>query len=295
MAIDYRNEDFLARIRELTGDGVDVVADSLGGRISVRSFRALRHGGRLVVFGHYSTLSHGRKSRRGWFEWYASTATVALLGLLSPSRKVSAYRIQKIHDRPSGIAGTGGGPRYPEWFGEDLDALVELLREGRIHPVVAERLPFTDARRAHEMLESSAAKGKLRRCLSLEPMRETLADAARQVRLHGASRTRYLPIAEHGLIGDLHTVALVGTEGTIDWYCCPRFDSPSVFAAILDAPATTALARSTGGKLRKSILHCSSGRGRRRSCTTEADAARAAVDGPDNVLIWWQCDWVGRG
>ena len=42
-------------------------------------------------------------------------------------------------------------------------------------------------------------------------------------------------IAEHGLIGDLHTVALVGTDGTIDWYCCPRFDSPSVFAAILDA------------------------------------------------------------
>ena len=44
----------------------------------------------------------------------------------------------------------------------------------------------------------------------------------------------YLPIAEHGLIGDLHTVALVGTDGTIDWYCCPRFDSPSVFGAILD-------------------------------------------------------------
>ena len=48
-------------------------------------------------------------------------------------------------------------------------------------------------------------------------------------------KARYLPIAEHGLIGDLHTVALVGTDGTIDWYCCPRFDSPSVFAAILDA------------------------------------------------------------
>jgi GH15 family glucan-1,4-alpha-glucosidase len=44
----------------------------------------------------------------------------------------------------------------------------------------------------------------------------------------------YLPIAEHGLVGDLHTVALVGTNGTIDWYCCPHFDSPSVFGAILD-------------------------------------------------------------
>ena len=50
-----------------------------------------------------------------------------------------------------------------------------------------------------------------------------------------ADSDSYLPIAEHGVIGDLRTVALVGTDGTIDWYCCPRFDSPSVFAAILDA------------------------------------------------------------
>jgi GH15 family glucan-1,4-alpha-glucosidase len=47
--------------------------------------------------------------------------------------------------------------------------------------------------------------------------------------------SRYLPIADHGLIGDLRTVALVGTNGTIDWYCCPRFDAPSVFGSILDA------------------------------------------------------------
>jgi GH15 family glucan-1,4-alpha-glucosidase len=54
--------------------------------------------------------------------------------------------------------------------------------------------------------------------------------------LDGAgSRQDYLPIAEHGIIGDLHSIALVGTDGTIDWYCCPRFDSPSVFGSILDA------------------------------------------------------------
>ncbi len=45
----------------------------------------------------------------------------------------------------------------------------------------------------------------------------------------------YLPIAEHGVIGNLHTVALVGTDGTIGWCCWPRFDSPSVFASMLDA------------------------------------------------------------
>jgi GH15 family glucan-1,4-alpha-glucosidase len=48
-------------------------------------------------------------------------------------------------------------------------------------------------------------------------------------------RSGYLPVSDHGLIGDLHCVALVGTNGTIDWYCCPSFDSPAVFGSLLDA------------------------------------------------------------
>ena len=44
----------------------------------------------------------------------------------------------------------------------------------------------------------------------------------------------YPAIEDHGLIGDLQTAALVATDGTIDWFCAPRFDSPSIFAALLD-------------------------------------------------------------
>src|SRR5262245_18190475 len=42
------------------------------------------------------------------------------------------------------------------------------------------------------------------------------------------------PIENYGIIGNMHTVALVGMNGSIDWFCCPHFESPSVFARILD-------------------------------------------------------------
>src|SRR5258706_3190128 len=46
--------------------------------------------------------------------------------------------------------------------------------------------------------------------------------------------TSYAAIEDHGLIGDLQTAALVATDGTIDWFCAPRFDSASIFASLLD-------------------------------------------------------------
>jgi len=149
VAIDYRNEDFLARVRGLPGKGVDVVLDGLGGATSFRSFRALRPGGRLVVFGYSSALTQGRRSRRAWIKWNAQTGSVFLRGLLSPRRRVSGYRIDKLRNR------------RPKWFREDFLVLLELLRRGEVHPAVAERLPLTEVRRAHELLESSAATGKL--------------------------------------------------------------------------------------------------------------------------------------
>ena len=69
---------------------------------------------------------------------------------------------------------------------------------------------------------------------------------SRAVDLSFSAADEYLPIDEHGVIGDLHTVALVGTDGTIDWYCRPRFDAPSVFAA----SSTTAAAGASASRRR---------------------------------------------
>ena len=149
MAIDYRNEDFLTRVRALTSDGVDIALDPFGGAVALRSFRALRTGGRLVIYGRQNTIAHGRKNWPAVFEWYAGTAAVALWGLLSPRRRVLAYRVQKLRIH------------HQDWFQEDFGALLELLRADKIHPVVAARLPLGEARCAHELLESAAATGKL--------------------------------------------------------------------------------------------------------------------------------------
>jgi NADPH2:quinone reductase len=156
--IDYRGEDFVERVRELTGgEGVDVVLDGIGGAVALRSFRALRRGnaitgdpgGRLITMGRYDTLAQGRKNWRAVIEWYVTTAITWLWGMVSMRRRVSGYRVQIL--------------RIPhqDWFAEDFQVLLELLRAGKINPVVAERLPFTEARHAHELLESAAAKGKI--------------------------------------------------------------------------------------------------------------------------------------
>ena len=89
---------------------------------------------------------------------------------------------------------------------------------------------------------SPACTGSLRRTIAARTGFVIDRSFSGAIDLSVSAATQYLPIAEHGVIGDLRTVALVGTDGTIDWYCCPRFDSPSVFAAILD--------RQKGGRYR---------------------------------------------
>lgn len=146
--IDYTTEDFLSRIRA-DDNGVDMAFDGIGGAVSIRSFRAVRRGGRLVLFGHYTTVADGHRSLRGTTEFYGWGLATLLAGLLSPSRRVMTYRIAQLRDR------------HPDWFRDDLAELMGMLRDDVIHPVVAQRIPLTEAQRAHELLAGASSAGKI--------------------------------------------------------------------------------------------------------------------------------------
>jgi len=136
--IDYRTEDFVQR---LTGTGVDAVFDPVGGaRHLWRSYRTLRKGGRLVWFGMAATKKDGLRVIP------LTLLMRALLALIPDGKQV---------------------PLFPDlgkdnaWYRETLAKLLDLLAEGKIKPVVAERIPLAEAVRAHELLERGGYAGKV--------------------------------------------------------------------------------------------------------------------------------------
>src|SRR5687768_16636180 len=72
------------------------------------------------------------------------------------------------------------------------------------------------------------------RSASITPSCSLGAPTSATSRFRIRSRMSYQPIERYGMIGDMHTVALIGMHGSIDWLCFPHFDSPAIFAALLD-------------------------------------------------------------
>ena len=139
--IDYRTEDFVERIRSLTGDGVDAVFDPIGGARQVwRSYRVLRKGGRLAWFGVAATSKKGMR--------------------VIPLTLLAIFLLKLIPDGKQAPVAPNLG-KDNAWYRETLTKLLDLLAEGRIKPVVAERIPLVEAVRAHELLERGGYAGKV--------------------------------------------------------------------------------------------------------------------------------------
>ncbi len=139
--IDYRTEDFVERVRSLTGDGVDVVFDPIGGARQVwRSYRALRKGGRLAWFGMAATKKAGLR--------------------VIPLTLLMVFLLKLIPDGKQAPLAPDLG-KDNAWYRETLTELLGLLAAGKIKPVVAERIPLAEAARAHELIERGGHAGKV--------------------------------------------------------------------------------------------------------------------------------------
>jgi NADPH:quinone reductase-like Zn-dependent oxidoreductase len=141
--IDYRNESFVGRIRQLVPEGLDSVFDPIGGRHWWESYRCLRPGGSLVCYGAQAAVTEGKSAAGIGF------ALLGLMKMIPDRRRASWYNVKVLHDA------------HPEWFREDLTKLFELLAERQIQPLIASRLPLRDAPRANEMLEKAQVSGKI--------------------------------------------------------------------------------------------------------------------------------------
>jgi NADPH2:quinone reductase len=153
--IDYQNQDFVKEIHRLTGEGVDLVFDSIGGTHIWRSRKALRPGGRVVAYGLTSSLRGGRlaSGRSGGRHRYRAILIFGLYIVGSwflPGRKrVVPYSIQTLKRLK------------PALFRQDLIALFELLQKQKIKPLIARRFPLAEARHAHELLGKGGVTGKI--------------------------------------------------------------------------------------------------------------------------------------
>jgi NADPH:quinone reductase len=153
--IDYQHQDFVKEIHRLTSDGVDVVFDPIGGAHLWHSRKALRPGGRVVGYGLRSSLrGEGLTSRRpGRRQRFRGTAifglSIASSWLLPGRRRMVPYSIQTLKRLK------------PELFRQDLIALLDLLQQRKIKPLIAQRFPLAEARHAHELLGKGGVTGKI--------------------------------------------------------------------------------------------------------------------------------------
>ena len=153
--IDYQHQDFVKEIHRLTGDGVDVVFDGIGGTHIWRSRKALRPGGRVVAYGLTSSLrgeaiGFRPSGRRHRFRGIAIFGLYIAGGWLLPGRKrVVPYSIQTLKRR------------RPALFRQDLITLFDLLQQQKIKPLIAQRFPLAEARQAHELLGKGGVTGKI--------------------------------------------------------------------------------------------------------------------------------------
>lgn len=150
IAIDYHNEDIDARVQEITGgEGVAAVFDSIGGKETLRSIRMLQPGGVVISYGVLSLMNQGRPSIKNFIRSLFYSLFFSPLKLLSDAKSLCTYNVDIWRHQ------------YPELYRQDLAALMDLLAEGKLKPLIGERIPLEEAARAQNQLSGGESRGKL--------------------------------------------------------------------------------------------------------------------------------------
>ena len=144
--LDYRSQDFVKFVNTLPKPGIDTVFDPIGGSHIWRSFRTLRPGGKVIVYGEQSYAGAEKTNR---FERLAHHFLLRWLNYW-PNKEVMFYELDPTHANFDQNAHL-----------QDLRALVDLLNNGLIKPVIAAKFPLEEVKRAHQIFDAGGVAGRL--------------------------------------------------------------------------------------------------------------------------------------
>jgi NADPH:quinone reductase-like Zn-dependent oxidoreductase len=146
--IDYRNQDWLPILKQLTGRGVELVIDPIGGSHWKKSYAALRTTGRLGMFGVSTASANGLKGKFKLIKAALQMPRFHPLGLLNKNRGVFGLNLGHMWHEPEKVA---------EW----VQAIMAGVNEGWIQPHVDKTFPFEQTGEAHSYMESRKNTGKV--------------------------------------------------------------------------------------------------------------------------------------
>jgi NADPH:quinone reductase-like Zn-dependent oxidoreductase len=147
--IDYRTEDYPARVRELTGgEGVDLVLDALGGPDWKRGLRLLRPVGHLIAYGFANLSTGDKRSVRRLATQLPGVPLLTPFGMMDRNVTVSGVNLGHLWSRD-------------DLLREELTALLDLWRAGAVRPRVDGVYPFEEAAAAHRRIGERRNIGKV--------------------------------------------------------------------------------------------------------------------------------------
>ncbi|MFQ5777425.1 MAG: medium chain dehydrogenase/reductase family protein [Terriglobia bacterium] len=147
--VDYRTRDFEQEIRRLTsGEGVDVVLDAVGGKSYRKSYRLLRHGGRLICFGMSSAVAGRNRSLKALGAWW-ETPSFNAMDLMGKNRAIIGVHL--------GTMGRAEPARVRAW----MEEMFKLYQQGKIKPHIGKTFPLAEAAAAHDFIHDRKNVGKV--------------------------------------------------------------------------------------------------------------------------------------